>query len=46
MQLTGWGCGGSRKINRLAELPLPAADAQSLSFREYGKSNNEEFNET
>jgi hypothetical protein len=30
MQLTGWGCGGGRKINRLFELPLPAADAQTL----------------
>jgi hypothetical protein len=30
MQLTGWGCGGTRKIIRLFELPLPAADAQTL----------------
>jgi tRNA (cmo5U34)-methyltransferase len=31
MQLTGWGCGGTRKIIRLTELPLPAADAQTLA---------------
>jgi hypothetical protein len=30
MQLTGWGCGGTRKINRLFGLPLSAADAQAL----------------
>ncbi len=30
MQLTGWGCGGTRKIIRLFELLLPAADAQTL----------------
>jgi hypothetical protein len=30
MQLTGWGCGGICKIIRLFELPLPAADAQTL----------------
>jgi len=30
MQLSGWGCGGARKIIRLLELPLPAADAQTL----------------
>ncbi len=31
MQLTGWGCGGARKIIRLFEFPLPAADAQTLT---------------
>jgi hypothetical protein len=35
MQLTGWGCGGIRKINRLSELPLPAADAQALGMMKY-----------
>ncbi len=29
-KLTGWGCGGTRKIIGLIELPLPAADAQAL----------------
>ena len=33
MQLTGWGCGGTRKINRLFELPLPAVDAQALALK-------------
>jgi hypothetical protein len=31
MQLTVWGCGGSRKNRCLFELPLPAADAQALA---------------
>lgn len=31
MQLTGWGCGGARKIIRWFELSLPAADAQALA---------------
>jgi hypothetical protein len=30
MQLQGWGCGGTRKINRLFDLPLAAADAQTF----------------
>jgi hypothetical protein len=30
IQLTGWGCGGTRKINRLFDLPLAAADAQVI----------------
>jgi len=29
-QRAGWGCGGTRKIIRLFELPLPAADAQTF----------------
>ncbi len=33
MQLTGWGCGGARKIIGLFELPLPAADAQALGYQ-------------
>ena len=33
MQLTGWGCGGTRKTIRLFELPLPAADAQTLGSK-------------
>jgi len=33
MQLTGWGCGGTRKIIRVFELPLPAADAQTLCLK-------------
>ncbi len=31
-KLTGWGYGGTRKIIRLFELPLPAADAQTFGF--------------
>jgi hypothetical protein len=32
IQLTGWGCGGTRKINRLFDLPLAAADAQTFGL--------------
>lgn len=32
IQLTGRGCGGTRKIISLFEFPLPAADAQALAM--------------
>jgi hypothetical protein len=38
MQLTGWGCGGTRKINRLFELLLPAADAQAFGRQQNNMS--------
>jgi cyclophilin family peptidyl-prolyl cis-trans isomerase len=38
MQLTGWGCGGTRKIMRLSELSLPAADTQTFGC----ENNNDE----
>jgi hypothetical protein len=33
MQLTGWGCGGTRKIIWVIELLLPAADAQAFGMQ-------------
>jgi len=36
MQLTGWGCGGTRKIISLVEIPLPAADPLRASLRSVG----------
>ena len=40
MQLTAWGCGGTRKIISLFELPLPAADAQAGVSKKVGTTNN------